>query len=89
MENEKTHILLAIHVTNRVKNASMLQALLSEYGCYIKTRLGLHEAGENYCSPNGIIILEFVSDEQKKDELVSKINAIVGVELKEIIFRHN
>jgi hypothetical protein len=82
------HIILAIHVMERMKNVPEMQKYFSDYGCYIKTRLGLHEASDNYCSPNGIIILEMLGDETKADELFSKLNAIDGLEVKKIEFDH-
>ncbi len=87
MKDEK-HLILAIHVTNRTQHASDLQAVLSDFGCYIKTRLGLHDAEENFCSGNGIIILELLDNLDKMLELKGKVNSIAGVSAKEIVFEH-
>ena len=38
------HIILGIHVTDRLKNAVDVQKVFTEYGCNIKTRIGLHDA---------------------------------------------
>lgn len=43
MAHEK-HIILVIHLTDRIKHVDSMQKAFSEYGCYIKTRLGLHNA---------------------------------------------
>jgi hypothetical protein len=82
------HIIVAIHVTERMKNASVLQQTLSEYGCYIKTRLGLHEASEDFCSANGIIILELIDNEEKAKELTSKLDAFEGLTTRTVVFDH-
>ncbi len=82
------HIIMAIHVTNRVQNVNNVQACLTEYGCYIKTRLGLHDATGSDCSPNGLIILELVDNQEKADELRAKLNTINGIEAKQIVFGH-
>ena len=37
------HIVLGIHITNRLQKAAEVQKLFTEFGCNIKTRLGLHE----------------------------------------------
>ena len=37
------HIIVAVHVTNRAKQASRVQSILTKYGGSIKTRVGLHE----------------------------------------------
>lgn len=44
------HIIVGIHVTDRMKNASEVQKIFTEYGCNIKTRLGMHEVHGNYCA---------------------------------------
>ncbi|MBB6062685.1 hypothetical protein HNP65_001123 [Thermosipho japonicus] len=70
---------MAILIDNREKAATKVQELLTEYGCYIKTRLGLHEGVPQYCSNSGLIILELVDDESKHEELKEKLNQIPGV----------
>lgn len=82
------HLIYGVHITERLKHVPSVQHLLSEYGCYIKTRLGLHEVSERACSPNGLLILEMFGEEAKCHELFDKLNAIEGVEVKEIIFEH-
>jgi hypothetical protein len=82
------HLIYGIHVTDRVKEAPDIQKVLTEYGCYIKTRLGLHHVDENLCSPRGLILLEMVGDEEKCGELKKRLSAIEGVEIKEMVFDH-
>ena len=41
------HIILGVHITDRIKHVSEVQTLFTQFGCYIKTRLGLHEASQN------------------------------------------
>jgi hypothetical protein len=52
------HIIVGVHITERVKHAGDVQKVLTDFGCQIRTRLGLHEADQNLCSPNGMILLE-------------------------------
>ena len=85
---KELHIIVAIHVTNRIENAGELQKVLSEYGCYIKTRIGLHEANENYCSTNGVIILELLGNLEKANELLTDVAKIDGLEAQKIVFDH-
>jgi len=81
------HVIFGIHITNRLKKASEVQALFSQYGCNIKTRLGLHEV-ENVCAPNGLVILEMYGEDSVCDELAGKLAAIEGVEVQKMIFMH-
>ncbi len=83
------HVIIGIHIQDRVKQASEVQKLLTDYGCYIKTRLGLHEADDDVCATNGLILLELVGDENKSDELAVKLNAFDGVDAQKMIFIHD
>ncbi len=72
-------IIMGIKIGNREEEAQKVQGLLTEYGCAIKTRLGVHEAG-NMCSNSGIIILEFASGKEADVEaLYGKLSALEGV----------
>ncbi|QTA38849.1 hypothetical protein JYK00_00045 [Thermosipho ferrireducens] len=79
MKDITVRTVMAILIDNREVSATKVQELLTEYGCYIKTRLGLHEGVPNYCSNSGLIILELVDDEKKHEELCKKLNEVSGV----------
>jgi hypothetical protein len=85
----KTHLVLGVHITNRVKNAVDVQKLLTEYGCNIKTRLGLHEVAPDACGPNGLLLLEMAGELARGEELAEKLNAIEGVEVQKMVFEHD
>ncbi len=82
-------IILGVHISERVKQAAEMQKIFTEYGCNLKTRLGLHEVNEKSCSPAGIVILEFFGDESKADELAERLMAIDGIEVKKMVFDKN
>jgi len=48
----------------------------------------LHETAGDFCSPNGLLILELVEDDVQNKELADKLQQIEGVEVKEMIFAH-
>jgi len=81
-EDITVRTVMAVLVDKREQAAVEVQKLLTEFGCYIKTRLGLHEGAGQYCSPVGLIILELVDDETKHEELCQKLNTIDGVQAK-------
>jgi hypothetical protein len=85
MEN---HVIFGVHITERLKHVPLVQQLLSEYGCNIKTRLGLHEVSQKACSPNGLLILEMFGEETKCNELFTRLNSVEGVEVQKIVFTH-
>ncbi len=54
--------IMGILLENRVEEAVKFQEVLTECGCSIKTRIGLHNIGEYKCINSGIILLEVVSN---------------------------
>lgn len=70
---------MLIAVNKRKNEAITVQKILTEWGCYIKTRLGLHEDTLDNCSEIGTIILEIVGDKEKHAELKRKLNLLAGV----------
>ena len=82
------HVILGIHVTDRLRYAGEVQKVFTEYGCNIKTRLGLHEVSENYCAGEGVVLLELVGGPEVRGEMMAKLGAIDGLEVKEMVFAH-
>jgi hypothetical protein len=84
------HIIVGVHITDRVTHAVDVQNVLTKYGCNIKTRLGLHEVGDGTsCSPNGLVVLEFVGTKAKCATLCKQLKAITGVDAKTMTFEHS
>ena len=77
---------LGIHVSDRVHKISMIQPVLTKFGCSIKTRLGLHETDGENCSPNGLIILELSGDPKEFVKLENELLLVDGLEVKKMIF---
>lgn len=42
--------IIGIKLENRKEATILVQNALTEYGCYIKIRLGLHDIGNDLCS---------------------------------------
>jgi hypothetical protein len=82
--NEKR--ILGVHLSERVKDATKLQGILTKYGCSIKTRLGLHDVSEDYCSPCGLVILELTGDLKECDKLEKELKQIKGLSMKKMVF---
>jgi hypothetical protein len=83
---QKKRIILGIHVKNRVADVKAVQGIFSEYGCSIKTRLGLHDVDEKSCSPSGVVLLEIFGDEKTANEMAAKLREAGKVEVKTMIF---
>jgi hypothetical protein len=82
-----SHVVLAVHVTDRLKKVPPVQQTLSQFGDVIRTRLGLHEVTKEYSSPGGILLLEVMS-EPKARQLQKALNKIRGIETKLVVFKH-
>ncbi len=78
--------ILGVHITDRLKETSAVQATLTKFGCTIKTRLGLHEATEDYCSPTGLILLELTGSREEFCKLENELLRIDGLEVKKMVF---
>ena len=77
--------IMGIQLGDREEEALEVQRLLTEYGCYIKTRIGVHdvESKSETSSPIGIIILDLIlGKDEKIKELKEKLDKINGVVVK-------
>ena len=86
---EQPYLVFGVHITNRATQVPSVQKLLTEYGCNIKTRIGMHRVDDEVCSPRGLILLEMFGDLAICRELKTKLSALEGVEVKELIFEHD
>lgn len=75
--------ILGVHVAQRTRHTARVQKILTEFGCSIRTRVGLHAAGAGFCSPNGLILLEVVS---RAGELARALARVPGVAVKKMVF---
>lgn len=71
--------IMAVRVAQREATAVAVQKILTDFGCSIRTRLGLHDQADNVCSPHGLVILQLCSDKATSAELEKQLNAISGV----------
>ena len=73
--------IMLIKSCNRRENIDTVQKTLTDFGCIIKTRLGLHQAGDS-CSNEGLIILQLTDDEEEITKLEKALSKIECVESK-------
>jgi hypothetical protein len=81
-----TCCIVGIRVSDRAHLAGEVQRVLTEYGCNIKTRLGLHDVAGDACSPSGLIVLQVVGGEKVCSEMLKKLGSIKGVQTKSMSF---
>jgi len=79
-------IILGVNISARTQTVPEVQKIFTEFGCYIKTRLGLHEVSGTSCSPGGLVILDMFCEEKDILEMESKLAALPGVEVRKMVF---
>lgn len=77
---EKT--VAAVLVSHRREIAVKVQQVLTEKGCIIKTRLGIHDGVMDKCSEVGLILLELAGTGEENEGLMNELNAIQDVNAK-------
>ncbi|AKL97424.1 hypothetical protein [Endomicrobium proavitum] len=74
--------IIIISVEKRKTSAVPVQKLLTQAGCIIKTRLGIHDSPGDTCSDKGLIIIEVVACAKEIKSLFSSIKSVRGVKAK-------
>ncbi|MCK9223713.1 MAG: hypothetical protein M0R46_02900 [Candidatus Muirbacterium halophilum] len=77
---EKNVILILID--SRKDSAVKVQKILTEWGCLVKTRLGLHEGVLSNCSDHGLLFLEMVGEKEKHEQIKNLLDNLPGVNAK-------
>ncbi len=76
------YYIVGLRLNNRTHNAELLQKTLTNNGCNIKMRLGLHETSADFCAEDGLIILQPCGEKDVVEKLVADLNALDGVTAK-------
>ncbi len=76
--------IIIISVEQRQSVSASVQEVLTQFGCFIKTRLGITDSSKEKCSQTGLIILEFIGSEKEISSITEKLAAIKGVKVKTV-----
>jgi hypothetical protein len=85
MEEHMEYQIVAVKVGNREGVAQDMQRILTEHGCFIKVRLGLHDTPTDACSPAGLVLMEVVGEEPEIRQMVKKLDALPETSAKYIV----
>lgn len=77
--------IIAMTLKGRSDNAGKVQQVLTEHGCRIKARIGLHEGTGGACTDEGLIILQVCGTRKEIEALTAGLNAVDGVKAKHMI----
>lgn len=78
------HTIFGVHISQRVESVPAVQAVLSKYGCNIRTRLGIHDADSTSCSPSGLLLIDVFGPEL--EEFYQELTALDGVDAQRMDF---
>ncbi len=70
--------IMALRVNNRRVKAQAIQNVLTEYGCVVKVRLGLHETADE-CSDEGLIMIQLQGGKDEHKVMEEALNNIEGL----------
>lgn len=78
------HTIFGVQVSHRTESVPAVQAVLTKYGCNIRTRLGLHDADSTSCSPSGLLLVDVFGPET--EDFYAELSALKGVDLQRMDF---
>ena len=78
------HTIFGVHISQRVENVPAVQAVLTKYGCNIRTRLGLHDTDGTSCSPGGLLLVDVFGPET--EAFYKELQALTGVDAQRMDF---
>lgn len=78
--------ILGVLLRKRTITSPDFQAILSKHGCNIKTRIGIHNATDGVCLPDGVILLDVIGKQEDIDALEADLRAIDGAEIQKMVF---
>jgi len=79
-----SHTIIGVHIAKRTENVPAVQAVLTKFGCSIRTRLGLHDADARSCSPSGLVLIDAFGDEV--EEFYAELKKLKGVDVQRMDF---
>ncbi|OGI04904.1 MAG: hypothetical protein A2Y25_00570 [Candidatus Melainabacteria bacterium GWF2_37_15] len=79
--------ILGVLLRKRTVTSPEFQAIISRHGCNIKTRIGIHNASNNVCSPDGVILLDVIGEETDIQALENDLRAVDGAEVQKMVFK--
>ncbi len=54
--------IIGVKLENRMNESADFQNIITDFGCSIKTRIGLHDTFQNKCVNSGIVLLEVIDN---------------------------
>jgi hypothetical protein len=78
--------ILGIFIKQRSHSVSLIQDVLTKFGCSIRTRLGINVSSQLNLPDAGLILLELIGDIREMDKLENALKEIHQVQVKKMVF---
>lgn len=75
------YVILGVIISQRSKEATDVQQVLTDHGCIISMRLGMHET-KGVCAEDALLLLKLDGTQEEIHALEDALNAIDGVKTK-------
>lgn len=79
-------VILGVKTDSRSDTASRIQKVLTKFGCFIRTRLGLHSPKTIECTEYGLLLIE-ITNKEKSVDIEQMLLEIDGVEIQRMEFK--
>ncbi len=76
-----------IQIMGRMQHAVEVQKVLSQHGCEISSRLGLHHTDERYCAPHGLLLCQMSGHEADIHKFETDLSRVQGVQIQKMEFK--
>ncbi len=76
--------IIGVKLAHKEENSAQFQQILTDYNCYVKTRLGINSTSV-FCSDFGIILLH-IEDNKIAEKIEMELIEIEGIEIQRMIF---
>lgn len=77
--------ILGVRLNDRVHDSVIFQKIISEFGCDINTRIGLHRVHNDACPRTGVILMEIIHNEKAVD-IEKALLQIENIEIQRMVF---
>jgi hypothetical protein len=75
--------IIGVKLEARQESAALLQKIATDFGCSIKTRIGLHSVENGVCAPSGVILFDVINE---VDEFERALKAIPNAIVQKMVF---
>lgn len=78
--------IIGIYISERQKESVKIQEVLTKFGCYIRTRIGLNDMQNTPCNDCGLVLLEMDGNIEEAKKLEIELHKIQNLQIQTMSF---